>query len=145
MKRVSLLWLDDYNSDIADFERWHARSVYFLDPGGNIVELIARFDLNDNVEAPFSSTQIRNVSEIGIVYPEITFDEDVNQLMLKYALGYFSKQVPLPHFRAIGDDNGLFIVVPENRVWFSTKDRKAGIYPIEIKFEENKEEMNLSI
>src|SRR5689334_16566582 len=40
--KVELLWIDDYNSDIADFRNWNAKSVYFIDPGGNIVELIAR-------------------------------------------------------------------------------------------------------
>src|SRR5437762_992942 len=29
LKRVALLWLEDYQSDIAEFEGWHARSVYF--------------------------------------------------------------------------------------------------------------------
>ena len=43
MARVDLIWIDDYKSDIADFVNWHAKSVYFFDPAGNIVELIARF------------------------------------------------------------------------------------------------------
>ncbi len=34
--RVKLLWLNDYKSYVADFVNWHARSVYFLDPAGNI-------------------------------------------------------------------------------------------------------------
>ncbi len=45
--KVELLWLDDYNGYVADFFNWQATAVYFLDPGGNILELIARFDLKD--------------------------------------------------------------------------------------------------
>ncbi len=67
--KVELLWLDDYKSSVAEFINWHAKSIYFLDPAGNILELIARFDLNDNETESFSSTQLRNVSEIGIVLP----------------------------------------------------------------------------
>jgi catechol-2,3-dioxygenase len=104
--RMEILWLDDYDSYIADFKNWHAKSFYFLDPAGNIGELIARFDLNDAETESFSSKQIRNVSEIGLVYPDDLFDQGINELLNKYHLDYFSKQPPLEHFRAIGDDEG---------------------------------------
>ena len=120
--KVELLWLDDYESYIADFVNWHAKSFYFLDPAGNILELIARFDLNDNVDEKFSSNHIRNVSEIGLVFPLESFDRDVNKILKQYPLSYFVKQPPMPHFRAVGNDEGLFVIVPENRVWFSTKN-----------------------
>src|SRR5438874_2421410 len=45
--KVKLLWIEDYKNDIADFINWHAKSVYFYDPAGNILELIARFDLGN--------------------------------------------------------------------------------------------------
>lgn len=131
--RVELLWLDDYKSYVADFKSWHAQSVYFLDPAGNIGELIARFDIDDIVEENFSSSHFRNVSEIGLVFQDKTFDEQVNKLLSDYQLNYFAKQPPLQHFKAIGDDEGLFIVVPKQRNWFSTK-MAAGIFPVDIKF-----------
>ncbi len=136
-KRTALLWLDDYNGYVADFVNWHAKSVYFLDPAGNIVELIARFDLPDHSDEAFYPGLIRCISEIGLVFPPDSFDHDVNKLMEDHNLSYFSKQPPLPHFRAIGNDEGLFVIVPEHRIWFSTKDKPAGIYPIRLKFEEN--------
>ena len=43
----------------------------------------------------------------------------------------------MPQFRAIGNDEGLFVIVPENRVWFSTKNTTAQIFPITISFMEN--------
>lgn len=132
-KKVKLLWINDYNGFIADFVNWHAKSFYFKDPAGNILELIARFDLNDNVDESFSPAQIRNVNEIGIVFPLLSFDDDVKAVMKKYSLDYFAKQPPLEHFRAIGDDEGLVIAVPENRVWFATDD-KAKICNTEVTF-----------
>ncbi len=131
--KVDLLWLTDYNSYLADFVNWHAKSFYFKDPAGNILELISRFDLKDNTHETFSATQIRNVSEIGIVFPGEIFDEDVKKMMKEYSLDYFDKQQPLPQFRAIGNDKGLFIVVPENRVWFAT-DVEAQIFRTEVTF-----------
>ncbi|MEO6219318.1 MAG: hypothetical protein ABIO81_02745, partial [Ginsengibacter sp.] len=127
--RTELLWLDDYNSYIADFVNWHAKSVYFLDPAGNILELIARFDLKDDAEEIFSSMQFRNISEIGLVFSKETFDANVEELLNNYQIQYFPKQMPLLQFRALGDDEGLFIIVPENRNWFATKIPSA-IFPI---------------
>ncbi len=132
--KVELLWLDDYKSYVADFVNWHAKSVYFLDPAGNILELIARFDLKDLADETFSSNQFRNISEIGLVSSNENFDGFACSLIDKYQLKYFSKQPPLPHFRAIGNDEGLFIIVPENRNWFST-NKPSGIFRLEVVFE----------
>ncbi len=135
-KRSELLWLEDYKSYIADFVNWRAKSVYFLDPSGNILELIARFDLDDQADELFSSGQIRNVSEIGLVFSEENLDKNMNELLSKYNLRYFPKQPPLKHFRAIGDDEGLFIAVIANRNWFST-EMPSGIFPLEVTFINN--------
>ena len=135
--KVELLWLDDYKSYIADFINWHAKSFYFLDPAGNILEIIARFDLNDLADEPFSSKHIRNVSETGLVLPAENFECEVNELFEHYLLSYFDKQSPLPQFKAVGNDEGLFIIVPQNRVWFSTKNTRSEIFKMEILFIEN--------
>ena len=133
-ERTELLWIEDYKSEIADFTNWNAKSVYFLDPGGNIAELIARADLDDIIDAPFSSKHIRNVSEIGLVFPEPGFNRSIEQLLKDHKLEYFSKQPPLEKFCAIGNDEGLFIIVPENRSWYPCKDRPASIFPMKISF-----------
>lgn len=133
-RRIELLWIEQYKSDIADFTGWHAKSVYFYDPAGNILELIARFDLNNKTGEPFSSKQFLSVSEVGLVFKENKFEKRIRDLLQTYQLSYFTKQPPLAHFRAIGDDEGLFIIVPENRNWFPT-DKPAGIFPMEVEFE----------
>jgi|SRR5882724_3463084 len=131
-ERVKLLWIEDYKSFIADFSGWHAKSLYFIDPGGNVVEFISRFDLADIAEEPFSADLIRSVSEMGLVYVASSFNEKINHLLTAYSLSYFIKQKPLAEFRAIGDDEGLFICVPEHRSWYPLKDKPASIYPAEV-------------
>ena len=133
-KRTEPLWIEDYKSYIADFKNWNAKSVYFLDPAGNIAEFIARADINDVADEPFSSKHIRNVSEIGLVFPGQTFKQSIDKLIADYHLPYFIKQPPLESFCAIGDDEGLFIIVPENRSWYPCKDKPAGIFPIQVSF-----------
>lgn len=139
MARVDLIWIDDYKSDIANFVNWHAKSVYFFDPAGNIVELIARFDLANKTEEPFSAAQFLSISEVGLVIKANEFGESVARLLEQYQLSYFAKQPPLPQFRAIGDDEGLFIVVPENRNWFPTSI-PSGIFPMEVHFQNDGKE-----
>ena len=134
-QRVELLWIPDYKSYIADFAAWNAKSVYFKDPAGNIVEFIARFDLNDNELVPFSQTQIRCVSEIGLVFPDADYDTGVADFLAEYSLSYFIKQPPLANFRAVGDDEGLFICVPDGRPWYPTNSNPAGGYPMKVNFE----------
>lgn len=133
-ERTDLLWIEDYKSYIADFRNWNAKSVYFLDPAGNVAEFIARADLNDVVDEPFSSSHVRSVSEIGLVFPEQSFKQSIEKLMKDHQLTYFIKQPPLESFCAIGDDEGLFIIVPENRSWYPCKDKPAGIFPMQISF-----------
>lgn len=133
-RRTDLLWIEDYKSHIADFKNWNAKSVYFLDPAGNIAEFIARGDLKDVAEEPFSANHVRNVSEIGLVFPEQTFKDSIEKILRDHQLAYFAKQPPLESFCAVGDDEGLFIVVPENRTWYPCKDKPAGVFPLQISF-----------
>jgi len=131
-ERTALLWIEDYQGYITDFSNWNAKSVYFLDPAGNIVELIARADLNDIVDESFSSVHFRNVSEIGLVFPAPAFKKSIEHLLSDNNLEYFSKQPPLENFCAVGNDEGLFIIVPENRSWYPCNDKPAGIFPMKI-------------
>lgn len=132
--KVNLLWIEDYKSDVADFVNWHAKSVYFYDPAGNILELIARFDLANNNSEPFSPKHLLSISEVGLVFNQEDFEKKTTELLENHSLVYFSKQVPLPQFRAIGNDEGLFIVVPEHRNWYPT-DKPAKIFPLSVEFE----------
>ena len=142
-KRAELLWMDDYKSDIADFRNWNAKSVYFYDPAGNILELIARIDLDNKMDEPFSSAQFLNVSEIGLVIQLSQFDKATEELLQQYHLNYFFRQPPLPQFKAIGDNDGLFIIVPDNRNWYPTTKR-SGIFPMKVQFKNNGVEYELT-
>jgi catechol-2,3-dioxygenase len=118
---------------IADFVNWHAKSVYFFDPAGNILELIARFALNISMKDDFSSKQFLSISEVGLVFNYEEFEQRTSELLSQFSLSYFPKQPPMAHFRAVGDDEGLFIVVPEHRNWYPT-DKPSDIFPIQIEF-----------
>src|SRR5687768_41663 len=62
-KRVQLLPVTP-DSAIADFKNWNAKAFYFYDNQQNIVEFIARFDINNNSDKPFEGSSIFSISEI---------------------------------------------------------------------------------
>ena len=133
-QRVELIWIEDYKSVVADFVHWNAKSVYFFDAAGNILELIARIDLKNDRNEKFSSDQFLSISEIGLVFTEEEIEIKTNELLTQFQLSFFSRQPPSPNFKAIGNDEGLLIIVTENRNWYPT-NKKSFICPIELQFE----------
>ena len=57
-------------------------------------------------------------------------------MLEEYDLNFFSKQPPQDDFVAIGDDDGLFIVVNDKRNWYPT-NKPSGKYWTTIKMENN--------
>lgn len=116
--KIDLIIIEDQNV-ITHFENWNAHAVYFYDNNGNLLEFIARHDLNNAQTEEFSSKSILNISEIGIVNENPL--ELGNQLIAKHDLSFFSKNNNSEVFAAIGDDEGLLILVKPNRNWYPTQ------------------------
>ncbi|WP_420149406.1 VOC family protein [Spirosoma sp.] len=103
---------------IAEFPAWRARSAYFFDNNGNILEFIARHDL-PSVDSNLTAEDLfQGISELGIVTPCVV--KTTYQLSKHFGVKPFSKSKPMHDFAALGDDNGLFIVSKENRNWLFT-------------------------
>lgn len=116
--KVDLITIEDQNV-ITHFENWNAHAVYFYDNNGNLLEFIARHDLNNAQTEEFSSKSILNISEIGIVNENPL--ELGNKLIAEHGLSFFSKNNNSEVFTAIGDDEGLLILVRPNRNWYPTQ------------------------
>ena len=116
--KVGLILIKDQNV-ITNFENWNAHAVYFYDNNGNLLEFIARHDLNNAQSEKFSSKSILNISEIGIVNENPL--ELGKELIAKHNLEFFSKNDNSELFAAVGDDEGLLIMVQPNRNWYPTQ------------------------
>jgi catechol 2,3-dioxygenase-like lactoylglutathione lyase family enzyme len=116
---------------IADFYNWNAKSFYFYDNNGNILEFIARDDLDNASEKSFDGKSILSVSEIGLVSKNVA--EQCDELFDKYGLTAYSKQLKLPKFIVLGTVTGLFILVEENRDWYPT-DKKSKSFWTKVVF-----------
>lgn len=130
-KRTAIVPVSDTET-IADFTNWDARSIYFYDNNGNILELICRFALDNHSEKPFDSSSILHVSEIGMVTDHVP--GLCEQIRTQYKLPIFARQQPTEKFAAIGDDEGLFIVVDSHREWCPTQ-QKSNPFPIKVVFD----------
>ncbi|MBD2752536.1 VOC family protein [Spirosoma validum] len=120
MHWFSLNYMDTQSpgQTIAEFPDWKARSAYFLDNNGNILEFIARRDL-PYIDANLTVGDLfQCISELGIVTPCVV--KTSYQLSKHFGVKRFSKSKPMHDFAALGDDNGLFIVSKENRTWLFT-------------------------
>ena len=118
------------------FESWNADAVYFYDPDGNILEFIARHDLDNASDAAFDSSQILRISEIGLV----TDDVPVLVSALQSKMDVRPYRTGSDTFAPIGDENGLFIVVKTGRPWFASFDQSAVIVPLEVMVRNAREE-----
>ncbi|CAN5551880.1 hypothetical protein BH10BAC5_BH10BAC5_09550 [soil metagenome] len=124
--KLSLL-KNDIGDVVFDFSSWNAEAFYFLDPQNNIVEFIARHDLNISSEKEFSAQSITEVSEIGVPVDDVgEFYDEVNKFISAPVFDGDKKG-----FTAIGDQNGLFIVVPLKRNWYPTEFASAK-FPLDI-------------
>jgi catechol-2,3-dioxygenase len=59
--------LTEEGADEIDFKYSVAKSFYFEDPSGNILEFIARLKDNPPSDRPFSSASIQKISEMSLV------------------------------------------------------------------------------
>ncbi|MBL4745195.1 MAG: VOC family protein [Flavobacteriaceae bacterium] len=119
----ALIWLKtkveilkNNGQEIQDFQNWNAEAIYFYDADQNIVELIARKNLDNNSDKKFDTDSFLEISEIGIVTKDIK--KIFIQLTEKTSIDIYSGN--FTSFCAIGDEQALFICM-NKKYWFPTE------------------------
>lgn len=108
------------NQQIVRFDSWKAEAVYFYDADHNIIEFIARERLGIKNERPFSPCEIISIGEIAIATDAIEpVYKQINSLHpIPVFDGDFSR------FCALGNDDGLFIIIDKNKKsWVPTMEK----------------------
>ncbi|MEQ2529305.1 VOC family protein [Bacillaceae bacterium CLA-AA-H227] len=121
----------DFDNDEIYFSNFSAYSLYFSDPAGNIVELIARQSLAEVGEGPFSIKSIMNISEIGL-----TVDDAIDTCNRLMEIGIHEREhgdLTSTSLNFMGEmSKGVFIIVNQpGRRWIFS-DKKSAIFPLEI-------------
>lgn len=115
---------------IVDFPKWTAKSVYFHDPAGNVVELIGRQKFDDSEVKKFSEKTILNISEVGL--PVFQVSSVAKSICKTEGISEFDSNGST--FMALGDHEGLFIVVDEaEKNWLPTQEA-ARKFPLTTDF-----------
>jgi catechol 2,3-dioxygenase-like lactoylglutathione lyase family enzyme len=109
---------------VFEFENWDARAVYFLDPAGNITELIAHRGLEESGrEGAFGPEEIVGFSELGLVG-----NRALRLAELEFPL--WSGTIDDPERLAfVGEKGRTLILAEEGRGWLPT-GRPAEIHPV---------------
>lgn len=115
-QRVEILPVE--GRKVADFSNWNAHSIYSYDNNRNVMEWIARHDINNDSQKPFTGRSIECISEIGLVTDHVP--AYASKLSSQYNIPVFSKQPPREKFTVLGDDYGLLILSASGRNWFPT-------------------------
>lgn len=124
---------DRFHSD-----RWNVDNVYFSDPQGNILELIARHDAGRGPnggedDRPFSANEIVAVTEIGLAADSVANAAGALAERLPGLSPYPDPEAaPGDDFAAMGDVNGLLIVVRRRRIWFPETGVPAELLPLDV-------------
>lgn len=119
------LLTDPEGREIFHSESWNAAMLYFADPDGNILELIARHTLPGSRRDDFT---ILSISEVGVS------SDDVPALAEELGLPPYRKGDD--SFRPVGDEEGLFILVRAGRLWFPDGTKPAAVASLAVTFEE---------
>jgi catechol 2,3-dioxygenase-like lactoylglutathione lyase family enzyme len=125
-ERVELL------GEIFEAEAWDARAVYFHDPAGNIVELIAHRGLEENGRTgPFEAEELVGFSELGLVGDQ----PRRLQLLESRGLPLWDGTIDEPDRLAfVGERGRTLILAPVGRGWMPT-GRPAEAHPVEFQLD----------
>ncbi len=113
---------------------WDADNLYFYDPAGNILELIARHTLDNKSNKAFNAQSLLNISEIGIATNDVAKQVEAIQAQINVNPYRWSGELG---FAPVGDEHGLFIVVKHGRIWFPDTGVPAEYLPVNVTVEQN--------
>jgi len=115
---------------------WNSRSVYFEGPDQQLLELIERRDLESGARRAGDGTgtgtgtvvPLVSVSEVGVPVPDVL---GAVEALRRAGLEPYANP-PGESFAAVGDVDGLVILVSPDRRWFPTGDRSPSSAPVVI-------------
>jgi hypothetical protein len=114
-----------------EFDFWNAQACYALDPGDNVVELIAHRELPDEspVEGPFGEDELLGVCEIGLVGADT---RAMAAALEPLGICLWSGTLDEPGRLAfMGGRNGVLILSEPERGWMPT-GRPAEVWPVAV-------------
>jgi catechol 2,3-dioxygenase-like lactoylglutathione lyase family enzyme len=114
---------------VYDFEDWDARAFYFLDPAGNIVELVSHRGFGEAAATgSFEARELLGFSEVGLVGEPRELAAALEQLDLQLWDGTLDEPNRLAF---IGERTRTLILSSPGRGWLPT-GRPAEAHPVDV-------------
>jgi hypothetical protein len=129
-ERVVLLADGETGETVFDFTNWDARAIYFHDPAGTIVELIAHRGVGEaGATGAFAPAELLGISEIGVVGDPRSLAEVLErELGLEIWDGTVEGEGRLAF---VGEKARTLILCRAGRPWLPT-GRPAEAHPVEV-------------
>lgn len=123
-------WIDaETGSVIYRRNQYNSQSIYIKDAGNNIVEILARHDLNNTAEGEFNRGMFLGITEVGVVSRDLRkAAED-----LKAAYGVEEVVGSSNSYKPLGGPTGLLKLNIEGKIWTPTENEIAVSYPMTIR------------
>jgi hypothetical protein len=112
-----------YPPEVVDYSHWNAHSVFFLDPAGNVLEYIARHDLENGDAGAFGWPDILYVSELALVVDAVAATAET----VKRIASVPQYKGGDDQFTALGDEYGLLLLMKRGRVVDFTGNAEHGV------------------
>jgi len=109
------------------FRRAKRRAIYFADPMGSILELIARDDMPAKSPGEFVLADILYVNHIGLVVDDMTTAIE----QIRQSLGLELTAEPSPNFAKLGDAHRHLTLVTRKRLWLPEFKLAANVFKTE--------------
>jgi catechol-2,3-dioxygenase len=123
------IWKDYLNdAEIIRRNLYNSQSVFIQDPAGNIVELLARHDMNNTATGTFNNGMFIGISEVGIV----TRDVRKTAALLKETFGVEEVLGSSNSFKPMGGATGLLKLIVPGKPWIPTENELAVDHEMEL-------------
>ena len=116
----------NFPEEVVNYRHWNAHSIFFFDPAQNVVEYIARHDLENARTGTFDSRDILYASEIAFVVDDVP--GTASKLGEAAGMTLYGRGSDV--FTALGDERGLLLVMKRGRVisLASSQKKEAVVY-----------------
>ena len=122
-------WTDaETGSVIYRRNQYNSQSIYIKDAGNNIVEILARHDLNNTAEGEFNRGMFLGITEVGVVSRDLRKAAEE----LKAAYGVEEVVGSSNSYKPLGGPTGLLKLNIEGKIWTPTENQIAVGYPMTI-------------
>jgi len=115
-------WIDaETGAVIYRRNQYNSQSIYIKDAGNNIVEILARHDLNNTAEGEFNRGMFLGITEVGVVSRDLRKSAED----LKAAYGVEEVVGSSNSYKPLGGPTGLLKLNIEGKIWTPTENEIA--------------------